>query len=206
MKQLNTNKTKKLQKKQKYTAPKLQLTKYVSLDDFEVKGNVTYSALIYGYSTSHLYSFASNSDARTLSIATCFANSNEFTKMASMFINYKILSASMILTPLIPNSSNALPSLYLGLEYLESSTSNPTNSDFILKDQNKIIGPFGRVPVGYTFGFSNVGLLNLWTDTQTLPGVGVFIIGNQYDTSFFSSNIIVFDIAVNFLCSFRGMK
>ncbi len=198
------------------SAPVMQLSKQLNLygpKSATAMVNITYPGLIYGYSVSGLYTFTNNADVRYLAFSTITAAA-EFTNFATSFANYRIRSCSVIINPLYRNVGTStgtlqLPLLVLGCDPQESNLStNPTNSAFILRDQNHLFSSQNNVVKSVTFTFPGVGTgTNIWRDTDTQPDRGVFYVGCNATNNWFSGgNVPVFEYYMNLLIEFKGTK
>lgn len=193
------------------TAPSMQLSRNINLYSNRASAavNISFPGIIYGYTTSGLYTFTNNADVRYLSFnAICSAT--EFTNFASAYMNYKIQSCSVIINPLSVNTGTTLyPLLSLSCEPEDSSIStNPTNSDMILRDQNHLFNAQANTIKSVTFTFPSVGVnTNIWQDTTNLPSKGIFTIGNNSTTNWFGGgNVAVFEYMISLLVVFNGAK
>lgn len=198
-------------------APMLQLTKSINLYSKQASAivNITYPGIIYGYTTSGLYTFTNNSDVRYLAFGTITAAA-EFTNFASSFASYRIRSCSVIINPLANNvtttlgsSASQLPLLVFGADPQDLNiNTNPTNSAFIVRDQNHLFSSTSNQVKSVTFTFPGVGTgTNIWKDTDTQPDRGVFYIGNNDTINWFGAgNIPVFEYYLNLLIEFRATK
>lgn len=210
MKKKNTQKN----RQKLRNAPIMQLSKQLNLYDKQTSAivNITYPGYIYAYSTSGKYTFTNNSDVRYLAFASV-QSAVEFTNFATVYNNYKIRSASVIINPLSVNTSLSsgkypLPLLLFGADPQDPNTSsNPTNSTFIIRDNNHIFSPSSNVVKSVTFTFPGTGVgTNIWKDTDSLSDRGLFYIGNNDALNFFSDNFPVFEYYINLLIEFRGAK
>lgn len=196
-------------------APMLQLTKNINLYSKQASAvvNITYPGLIYGYQTSGLYTFTNNADVRYLSFGTITAAA-EFTNFATSFASYRIRGCSVIINPLaisVSTSTGSLnrPILVFGADPQDTNIStNPTNSAFIVRDQNHLFSPNSNVVKSVTFTFPGVGTgTNIWKDTDNQPDRGVFYIGCNDTTNWFGGgNVPVFEYYINLLIEFRATK
>jgi hypothetical protein len=206
----NLNK-KKSNKRNKQTAPRLQLTSLVNLyaKTTSAMVNISYQTYVLSFATSTLYSFSDTSDQRGLPFST-ICGSSEFTAFAGAYLNYRIKSCSVIINPTYSSNTfnDPLPMLSLSCEPQDGTSTNPTNAAFILRDQNHLFSHQSIAPKSVTFTFPTVGVnTNIWQDTDTLPTKGSIYIGNNPANQFSSTGGIPhFDALISLLVEFNSAK
>jgi hypothetical protein len=183
-------------------APRLQLSKQINLftksDSAYV--NISYPVFIYGYSVSGLYSFSGISDSRSIGF-TSITGSTEFSNFSNVYKNFRIRSCSIIVAP--TSQGSVAPILYCGLDP-ESTTGNPTNSDFIMRDKVHMFTNVANTCKSCTFKVPGVGTTtNIWLPVSATPA-GQFVIGNNTYTGIFSSTSVIFDCQLSFLVEFNN--
>lgn len=215
MKRQNRNNKNKKQQLIQHSAPMLQLSKQINLFSKQTSAmvNITLPGVIYGYSTSGLYTFTNNADVRYLAFSAV-TGVTEFTNFAATYANYRIRSCSVIINPLYNNVGTStgalqLPLLVMGCEPEDSNIgTNPVNADFIVRDRNHLFSSLSNVVKSVTFTFPSTGInTNMWYDTDNQPSRGLFYIGNNSTTNWFGGgNVLVFEYYINILVEFRNIK
>ncbi len=188
------------------TAPMLQMSKNINLFSKQTSAwvNITVPLVVYSFNTSDLYSFSGISDVRAYAFNTITA-ATEFTNFASVYTNYRLHSVSVLASPMLKEPTDFKPMLVVGIDP-EASSGNPTNTDFILKDHNRLICPRATNITSCNFRFPGVGSsTNLWLPVGTAPS-GSFYIGNNGYTGLFSTTEPTFDVVLSIQVEFNNIK
>lgn len=203
---MKSNKKINRKNKPKNNAMIVKLSRQMNL--FNKKDNVTVvinnQANIYWYTVTNLYSFANGSDVRNYNVGTALT-SNTFTKMASVYADYRVKSIAVTLNPTISYtlSNEAIPMLYLGCD--PQIVSNPTNSNFIESELVRLFSPYSVAPQFVKFLFPGVGVnTNLWIPVTQTTG-GSILIGNNPTGYALGSDEIVFDVCIGVVVEFSNL-
>jgi len=173
--------------------------------------NINLPITIFTNATSGFYTFTSGSDIRFLSFnsITSTASTADFGKYAAIFQEYRIKSASVIVSrvtnAIAVSIVEALPSLYLGCDPEVVSVSNPTNLNLLESDSAKFIPSTILDAKSINFTFPGVGnQTNLWVNTNLTTSGGYYIGNNPTSTVMPATILIAFDCIFAVVCEFRG--
>jgi len=172
--------------------PSTLLSNSVNLYQVRSRINISLAASIYTYTSTGLYTFANASDDRATTFAQMIAGV-EFSTYSMVYKNYRIVGASIVLTPVIgiPTTAGSIGFLYFCVD-VNATAGNPTNSSFILKDNNHVFSPVSIAPKIVKYNLKSVGKdTDVWLDVSTVPD-GQFVIGNNPSPGI-TTNYLVFD-------------
>ncbi len=199
------NNRKKINNNGNKTAPQMELSKTLTMN--KTSGcvvNIVYPAKIWTYTVSSNFSFGNASDTRYLSFAQVISNTFPFVDFALVYSDYKILSASAIVTP------TTVQTVSTGMLYMTCDSnglaSNPTNSTVIGTQSAHLFTAVATQPKSITYRFPGVGTTaNIWLDTSVSPA-GAFYIGSNTTGVGYGSNAVIFDVSLSLQISFRNVK
>ncbi len=194
------------QKKQnkKQTNNNVLITSNISLNRSLVAVNVMNTSLLYHYTGSNNVSFNSGSDIRYLDFATIVAGTFPFVDLALVYTDYKILSASVTITP-YSNTVSILPPMHVGCDPDAPIATNPTNSTLIVSPVAKDFSLNQIEPKIAKFTFPGVGRnVRIWTDTSISP-TGAFHFGMN-TTSLTGNNALIYEVSASLNIAFRNVK
>jgi len=162
--------------------PSVQMSKQINLYSEKTYRNITLPVtVVLGVALSGLYSFTPAVDTRFIAFTAVLASS-EFTNLALVYQNYRIINASSFGTMTsygVVAGSLDPPILHMNVEVAETPA-NPTNSQVILDDTSKIFNPKATVIESVKWVFSGTGITtHIWSDVAISPTVGMFTIGNN---------------------------
>jgi len=205
---MKRNNKKSNKNKNQISAPRLQLSNQINLFNRRASAfiNVTTTALVYGYFTTAQFSFNSGSDVRFIAFSTITA-STEFGNFSAVYADYRIKECSVIVSPLLGSSAytGAVPMLLVGCNPL-SNTGNPTNSEFILRDNTHMFSHSAILPKSVKFTFSGVGTSsNIWQPVSATP-TGELYIGGVTFGGLYSTTGAQFEMYINLLIEFNNIK
>lgn len=178
----------------------MQVSRNISLYSQKVKKNITFYALTTAGTTATLFSLTNGADVRFLAFSAVLA-STEFTNMATVYDNFRIVSASVTVNNI---TRYTIPSPFLIVDVSPSETpANPTNSQIIADDSARVFGPYGNNQV-CTWPLLGVGpSSNIWLDTSNPPALGSFNIGNNQSVVVTSA---IWEIRFELCCEFANPK
>jgi hypothetical protein len=144
-----------------------------------------------------------------LAFSTILA-ATEFSQMANVYKNYRILKAAVTLANALNFSkSNGahFPILYFDLQP-SIAAANPTNSDVVDSDSARLFTPFSTRMEDCTWSMPGPGIsTNLWYDTSAPSNLGQFVIGMNTNSNFNNGQIdIVFDVKIDLVVQFTNPK
>jgi hypothetical protein len=191
----------------------MQISKNIPLFTESTTRNITdHCYVAYYYQTGptiYGYSFNSGSDVRNLAFSTILAVT-EFSQMATVYKNYRILKAAVTLANCL-NFSKAngthFPILYFDLQP-SIAAANPTNSDVVDSDSARLFTPYSTRMEDCTWSMPGPGIsTNLWYDTSAPSNLGQFVIGTNADANLENASIdIVFDVKIDLVVQFTNPK
>jgi hypothetical protein len=175
----------------------IQIGKHINLYTEKVMRNVTYNTIISMNSTS--YTFTPGSDVRFLAFSTILG-STEFTNMATVYDNYRILKVSFTTVNLSQNV--VAPILYVDVSPSETPA-NPNNTQIIQDDSSKLFNPRATIIEAVTWNLKGVGTsTNIWLDTAIPAALGSINIGNQL----LSNVAVIWDCKIDLVLEFANPK
>ena len=176
----------------------LQLSKNIPLYSERTRRNITNNFIVKVNTTSKGYSMDDVSDVRYITFANILGSS-EFTNMAAVYNNYRILAVSI--TALNQTYSQA-PILFMDCDPQEPY-GNPVNSRLICDDSCKLFSPKATQIEVVTWTFPGAGTnTNIWNDTSTLPTFGQISFGNVV----VSTNGGLFELKVDMVVEFANPR
>ena len=178
MKSLRIKRNKQPRQSAKNKRAELQLSKNIPLYSEKTRRNITSNQIVKVNTTSKGYSMDDVSDIRYITFANILG-STEFTNMAAVYNNYRILAVSV--TAFNQTYSQA-PLLFMDCDPQEPY-GNPVNSRLICDDSARIFSPKAMLAEVVTWTFPGAGTnTNIWNDTSTLPTFGQISFGNIVST------------------------
>jgi hypothetical protein len=196
----------------KTMAPMLQLSNRMNIFN-RLSGttvNIILPATIYSDMTTGNVSFsAANVDTRFLSFGQIAASSFPFGNYSSVYSEYRIKSASVIVCPVNNNTQQLAIThsmLYLTCDPEIVSAVNPINSTILGTQSAHLFSIKQIMPKSVSFTFPGVGLnTHLWLPVNSLP-TGSFYIGSNTNSNVFGSIAILYDVSISFQVDFREVK
>jgi hypothetical protein len=186
-----------------------QIAKRINLYREKARKNITSVQTVYVRIAGNTYSLATGSDVRFLGFTTPLS-STEFTNMAAIYNNYRIVAASVSGNPYagINTNLNQSSNLYLTIDP-EGALANPTNLTIISSDTARVFcATSNRVEV-VTWSFPGPSYqTNFWLDTASASGnLGSFYLGSNLNTTNSSgAAIMVYDLRFDLTIEFANPK
>ena len=157
----------------------MQVSRFIPLYTERTHRNITSNYIIKVHTSTKGYSLDDVSDIRYITFANVLGSS-EFTNMAAVYNNYRIIGLSI--TALNQSYSQA-PLLFVDCDPQEPF-GNPVNSRIITDDSARIFSPRAMLAEVVTWNFPGAGTnTNIWNDTSVLPTVGQISFGNVVVTT-----------------------
>ena len=176
----------------------MQLSKNILLYSERTRRNITSNQFLKVNTTSKGYSTDDVSDIRYITFANILGSS-EFTNMAAVYNNYRIVGVSV--TAFNQGTTQA-PLLFMDCDPQEPY-GNPVNSRLICDDSARIFSPKALLPEVVTWTFPGAGTnTNIWNDTSTLPTFGQLSFGNIVVTT----NGGLFELKIDLVVEFANPR
>jgi hypothetical protein len=208
--QKTSNRTTRIKRRRRQrNTPQMQLSNSLNLYNNATGAviNILYPATIYAYTTSSNFSFASGSDVRYLAFSTVISSTFPFTNYATVYGEYKIISATAIVNPVQTDqlTGKSFGMLHLACDPEASSGSNPSNSVLIGSQNTHLFSYKATSPRIVNFRFPGIGnKQHNWLPVTEQPP-GYFYIGSGI-TNTFGADDALFEASLSVQVMFRSVK
>jgi hypothetical protein len=203
LKRRNNNK----QGRRPKNSPQLQLSKQLNLytPSQGASVNIIQAVTIFANLTTGNYSLAIGSDVRFISFANV-ATANLFADFALVYNEYRIVSASIIATPIINAALVTHGMLYAGCDPEVVSAANPSNASILLASTAHLFAPLAIEPKSCNYTFPGVGIgTHIWANVSSTP-TGAFYFGSNLNVNTFTNDVPLWDLSCSLRIDFRSMK
>jgi hypothetical protein len=186
-----------------------QISKRINLYHETARKNISSVQTVYVRIAGSTYSLATGADVRFLGFTTNLS-STEFTNMAAIYNNYRIIAASVSGNPYagINTNLNQSANLYVTIDPL-AVVANPTNLTIISSDTARIFCATSNKVETVTWRFPGPSYqTNFWLESASASGnAGSFFIGsNLITTNSSGAAIMVFDLRFDLTVEFANPK
>jgi hypothetical protein len=199
-----SNKNKRSQKQMKNN--ETLLSKAINVNSSIVRTSCLYTSPCYYYNGTQNYSFNNGADTRALSFLSILStNTYPFNSYASIYDEFKIVSAYAVVTPYTGIISTVLPPLHLTCDP-DGPNSNPTNLTVVNSANGHLFNPNAIVPRSVNVLFNGTSqTVGIWTDTAHISSIGAFYIGSLSPIAGVATTT-VFEFCFKLEVVFRGLK
>jgi hypothetical protein len=186
-----------------------QISKQINLFRETARKNISTVQTVYIRLAGNTYSLATGSDVRFLGFTTNLS-STEFTNMAAVYNNFRIIAASVSGNPYagINTNLNQSSNLYITIDPL-GALANPTNLTIVSSDTARVFCAVSNKVETVTWRFPGPSYqTNFWLETSTASSVlGSFYIGSNINTTNSSGAAInVYDLRFDLTVEFANPK